>query len=93
MPVPIAGLTDLLQAEKKILMIKLVRLAHLASQPLPAPSRLPVLTAEAIPSEAGTWKKVLVVESKQDWAASETGPSMDAASAHASHAHHSEDTY
>ena len=59
-------LTDLLQAEKKILMIKLVLLAHLASHPLPAPSKFPVLTADAIPSEAGTWKKVLVVESKHD---------------------------
>jgi len=59
-------LTDLLQAEKKILMIKLVLLAHLASHPLPAPSKFPVLTADAIPSEAGTWKKVLVVESRQD---------------------------
>jgi hypothetical protein len=59
-------LTNLLQAEKKILIIKLVRLAHLASHPLPAPSKFPVLTADAIPSEAGTWKKVLVVESKHD---------------------------
>jgi len=59
-------LADLLQAEKKILRIKLVLLAHLASQPLPAPSKFPVLTADAIPSEAGTWKKVLVVESKHD---------------------------
>jgi hypothetical protein len=59
-------LADLLQAEKKILMIKLVLLAHLASHPLPAPSKFPVLTADAIPSEAGTWKKVLVVESKHD---------------------------
>jgi hypothetical protein len=85
-------LTDLLQAEKKILMIKLVLLAHLASHPLPAPSKFPVLTADAIPSEAGTWKKVLVVESKHDWAARETGPSIDAASAQASQAHHSDET-
>jgi hypothetical protein len=85
-------LTDLLQAEKKMLMIKLVLLAHLASHPLPAPSKFPVLTADAIPSEAGTWKKVLVVESKQDWAARETGPSIDAASAQASQAHHSDET-
>jgi hypothetical protein len=59
-------MTYLLQAEKKILMIKLVRLAHFASHPRPAPRRLPVLTAEAIPSEAGTWKNVLVVERRQD---------------------------
>jgi hypothetical protein len=75
-----------------MLMIKLVLLAHLASQPLPAPSRFPVLTADAIPSEAGTWKKVLVVDKRHDWAASETGPSIDAARAHASHAHHSDET-
>jgi hypothetical protein len=59
-------MTYLLQAEKKMLMIKLVRLAHFASHPRPAPRRLPVLTAEAIPSEAGTWKNVLVVERRQD---------------------------
>lgn len=60
------GGTYLLQAEKKMLMIKLVLLAHFASHPRPAPSRLPVLTADAIPSEAGTWKNVLVVDSRHD---------------------------
>lgn len=52
--------------EKKILMNRLVLLAHLASQPRPAPNRFPHLTAEAIPREAGTWKNVDVVDKRHD---------------------------
>lgn len=85
--------TDLLIEAKKIDKNKQARLAHFASHPLPAPSKFPTLTAEAIPNAAGTWKNVDVVERRTDWAARLTGPSNDAARAHASHAHHSDDTY
>lgn len=72
---------------------KQVLLAHLASQSLPAPNKFPTRTADAIPRLAGTWKNVEAVERRTDWAASVVGPRRDAARAHASHAHHSEESY
>lgn len=70
----------------------LARLAHFASHARPAPNKLPTLTALAIPSDAGTWKKVEALESRHDCAARLVGPRRDAAKAHTSHAHHSDET-
>lgn len=71
--------------------MRLDRLAHFASQPLPAPRRLPHLTAAEMPSDAGTWKNVEAVDRRTDCAARLIGPRREAAKAHTSHAHHSDD--
>jgi len=85
--------TYLLRSAKIKLRKRHARLAHFASQPRPAPRRLPHRTALAIPSEAGTWKKVEAVERRTDCAARDVGPRREAARAQASHAHHSDDNY
>jgi hypothetical protein len=58
--------THLLTSANPTLRNKLALLAHLASQPRPAPSKFPHRTALAIPSDAGTWKNVDAVERSTD---------------------------
>lgn len=91
-PIPCVQKTHLLRKAVKILRPILAFAAHLASQPLPAPSRFPTRTAEAIPIAMGTWYVVEQVTRRTDCAASATGPRREAARAQASHAHHSDES-